>query len=169
MSILLNNLEDKLKKIILLLFILTAGCNFSPFSPSNKPNIRNNGDIGDIKNNQQGIMAEIMTLKNRMDIISEEIENIQNGFINQNNKNNGVQILQGDGGLIFAISSIGILAIVSMSYRIKAQKYKKTAELFGDQIKKMNNLKIEENIMLGALANKIEKETFSILKNQSKS
>lgn len=161
-------MEDrKLKKIILLVLILITGCKFSPFSPSNKPNIRNNGEIGDIKNNQQGLMAEIMSLKNRMEILSEEIENIQNGFINKNNKNNGVQILQGDGGLIFTLSSIAILAIVSINYKMKAQKYKKTAELFGNQIKKMNNLKLEENIMMGALANKVEKETFNILKNQS--
>lgn len=144
---------------------LISGCNFSPLSPSNRPNIRNNGDIGDIKNNQQGIMAELMNLKNRMDVMAEEIENIQNGLINHNNKNNGVQILQGDGGLVVAISAIGILAIVALVYRSKSEKYRKTAEIFGKQIRKTNDRKAQEEILLGAVADKVETEALKILKN----
>ena len=154
-----------MKKIIAVLLILfVSGCNFSPLSPSNRQNIKGNGEIGDIKNNQQGFMAELMNLKSRMDVMAQEIENMQNGLINQNNKNNGVQILQGDGGLVVGISSVAMLAIVALAYRMKAEKYKKTAEIFGTQIKKMGDSRIEEAVLVGALANKVEAEAFGILK-----
>lgn len=146
--------------------LLTAltGCNFSPLSPSNRNNIRNNGEIGDIKNNQQGIMAEVMNLKNRLEVMAQEIETLQNGLINYNNKNSGVQILQGDGGLIVALSALALIAIVAMNYKIKCEKYKKTAEIFGEKIKSMNRPDLEEDIMLGAMAKKVESEAFGILK-----
>ena len=154
-----------MKEIIAVLLILfVSGCNFSPLSPSNRQNIKGNGEIGDIKNNQQGFMAELMNLKSRMDVMAQEIENMQNGLINQNNKNNGVQILQGDGGLVVGISSVAMLAIVALAYRMKAEKYKKTAEIFGTQIKKMGDSRIEEAVLVGALANKVEAEAFGILK-----
>jgi hypothetical protein len=154
---------------MILIANLVSGCNFSPLSPSNRPNIRNNGDVGDIKNNQQGLMVELMNLKNRMDVMAQEIENIQNGFINHNNKNSGVQIFQGDGGLIAGLSSLGILAIVAIAYKLKSDKYRKTAELFGKQIKNMNNDSLERSVLASALANKVEVEVFKILKDQSKS
>lgn len=153
------------KTIAILAILIISGCNFSPLSPSNRPNIKNNGEIGDIKNNQNGLMLELMNLKNRMDVMAQEIENIQNGFINHNNKNTGVQILQGDGGLIVGLSSIAILAMVAMSYRLKAEKYKKTAEMFGDKIKKISNPDLERDLFMGALENKLETEVFKILKN----
>ena len=150
--------------IAMILSLSMFGCNFSPLSPSNRPSIRNNGDVGDIKNNQQGIMLELMNLKNKMDVMAQEIENIQNGFINHNNKNSGIQIFQGDGGLLVGLASVAILAVVAIAYRFKAEKYKKTAEIFGDQIKKMRNSKVEEDVLVGALASKVEVEALKILR-----
>lgn len=157
-----------MKNIFLFAMLLAtvAGCNFSPFSPSNKNGIRNNsGEIGDIKNNQNGIMAEIMSLKSRMDIMARDIENMQSGLINHNNKNNGVQIFQGEGGLAVGLSLAVILALVAANYKLKSDKYRKTAELFGDQIKRMKNPGIEDRIMLEALGKKLESETFKILRS----
>lgn len=148
----------------LIAILAISGCNFSPLSPSNRPNIRNNGDVGDIKNNQQGIMAELMNMKNRMDVMAQEIENIQNGFINHNNKNSGVQIFQGDGGLLVGISCLALFAMVALNYKLKSDKYKKTAEIFGNRIKSMNRPDVEEEILIGAMAKKVETEVFNILK-----
>ena len=149
--------------LIILSAIAVSGCNFSPLSPSNRPNIKNNGDIGDIKNNQNGMMNEIMSLKNRLDVVAKEVENIQNGFINHNNKNSGVQIFQGDGGLAVGLSLVIILALIAANYKIKSDRYRKTAELFGQQVKKMNNPTVEEEILKSALSRKIESEAFKIL------
>lgn len=149
---------------VVFLTIFFVGCNFSPLSPSNRPRINNNGEIGDIKNNQNGMMAEILSLKNKLDVIAEEVETLQNGLINSNNKNFGIQIFQGDGGLAVGLSLITILALVATNYKIKADKYKKTAELFGEEIKKLNNVGLEDKLFLSALANKIEKPVYFILK-----
>ncbi len=154
------------KYYFVILTALLIGCNFSPLSPSNKPNIKNNGgEIGDIKNNQNGIMAEIMNLKNRLDIVAKDIENLQNGFINSNNKNSGIQIFQGEGGLAIGFSLIVMLALIATNYKLKAEKYKKTAEVFGQQIKQLKNTEIENKIYSMALKNKVEENVYKILNN----
>jgi hypothetical protein len=109
-------------------------------------------------------MAELMNMKNRMDVMAQEIENIQNGFINHNNKNSGVQIFQGDGGLLVGISCLALFAMVALNYKLKSDKYKKTAEIFGNRIKSMNRPDVEEEILIGAMAKKVETEVFNILK-----
>lgn len=145
--------------------ILISGCNVSPLSPSNRPRINNNGDIGEIRNNQNGLMAEVLSLKNRLDIIAKEVENIQNGFINSNNKNFGIQIFQGEGGLAIGLSLIVILSLVAANYKLKSEKYKKTAEILGKKIKNLNNVELENDIFTAALANKVESQVYRVLKD----
>lgn len=136
----------------------------SPFSPSNRPRIKNNGgEIGDMNNNQNGVMAEILSLKNRIDVMAQEVENLQNGLINSNNKNFGVQIFQGEGGLAAGVAIFVALAVLAFNYKIKSERYKKTAEIFGDEIKKMNNSRIEDEILSKAMLNKVEKNAYQIL------
>jgi hypothetical protein len=145
--------------------IAIQGCNFSPLSPANRPRINNSGEIGDIKNNQNGIMAEILSLKNRLDLVARDVESLQNGFINSNNKNFGVQIFQGDGGLAVGLSLFVILALVAANYKLKADRYKKTAQIFGDQIKAMGDTQLEDRVFTAALAKKVEADVYKILKN----
>lgn len=155
-----------IKAILFLLAVFTTGCNVSPLSPSNRPRINNNGgEIGDIKNNQNGIMSDLLTIKQRLDVVSRDIENLQNGFINSNNKNFGVQIFQGDGGLAVGLSLIVILSLIAANYKLKSDRYKKTAEIFGKEIAKLNNVDLENKIFMSALSNKVEKNVYSILKN----
>lgn len=150
--------------ILFVLLSLVSGCNVSPLSPSNRPRINNNGSIGDIKNNQNGIMADIALLKNKMEILARDVENIQNGFINSNNKNSGIQIFQGDGGLAVGFSIIAVLGLLVVNYKIKSDRYKKTAEIFGNQVKEMKSSEVEEKVFTAALANKVEKNVYEILK-----
>ena len=144
---------------------LISGCNVSPFSPSNRPRIRNNGEIGDMNNNQNGVMAEILSLKNRLDVIAQDVENLQNGFINTNNRNFGVQIFHGEGGLAAGVVIILSLALLALNYRMKSEKYRKTAEIFGEQIRKMRSPEVEEEVFKAALASKVEADVYKILKN----
>lgn len=155
----------RLKILLVLATMFYTGCNFSPLSPSNRPRINNNGgEIGDIKNNQNGIMAEVMSLKNRLDVIARDVENLQNGFINSNNKNFGVQIFQGDGGLAVGLSLLVILSLVAANYKLKADRYRKTAEVFGKQIRQMRSPEIEEKVLTAAMAKKVETDAYQILK-----
>lgn len=151
--------------MLLITTFFYAGCNFSPLSPSNKPNIRNNGEIGDIKNNQNGMMAEILSLKNRLDLVARDIENLQNGIINSNNKNSGIQIFQGDGGLAVGFTIISVLIILIFNYKSKSDKYKKTAEIFGSQIKELKNQNLENKVFSMALEKNVEKNVYKILKS----
>jgi len=150
---------------IMIASLAIQGCNFSPLSPSNRPRINNSGEIGDIKNNQNGMMAEILSLKNRLDLVARDVENLQNGFINSNNKNFGVQIFQGDGGLAVGLSLIVILVLVAANYKLKADRYRKTAEIFGDQIREMGNSEVEDKVFTAALAKRVEADVYKILKN----
>jgi hypothetical protein len=138
-----------------------SGCNVSPLSPVNRQRI--NGDVGEIKNNQNGLMAEIANLKSRLDVIARDVESLQNGLINSNNKNYGVQIFQGDGGLAIGLGIASILAAAVVVYKLKSDNYKKTAEIFGEQIKKMNNPQMEDEIFQQALAKKVEKSVYKML------
>jgi hypothetical protein len=142
-----------------------SGCNVSPFSPSNRPRIKNNGEIGDIKNNQNGLMAEILSLKNRLDVIARDVENLQNGFINTNNRNFGVQIFHGEGGLAAGVVVIVALASLAFNYRSRSEKYKKTAEIFGGQIKRMRDPGVEDEVFKAALACGVEADAYKILKD----
>lgn len=152
--------------VCVVLATVLSGCNVSPLSPSNRQSIRrNSGEIGDIKNNQNGIMAEIMSLKGRMDVMARDIENIQNGFINHNNRNNGIQIFQGDGGLAVGLSLLFVLAVVALNYKLKSEKYRKTAELFAKQVKNLHSPEVEEKVLVGAIEKKVESEVFRMLKN----
>lgn len=154
------------KFILVLCLSLIVGCNFSPLSPSNRPRINNQGgEIGEIQNNQNGIMADILSIKNRLDLIARDVENLQNGFINNNNKNYGVQIFQGDAGIAVGLVLISILTLGILNYRSKAIKYKKTAELFGKKISEMHNENLENEIFKSALANNLEKNVYEVLNN----
>ena len=141
--------------------VLLSGCNVSPLSPINRQRI--GGDVGEIKNNQNGLMAEVANLKNRLDVIARDVENLQSGLINSNNKNYGVQIFQGDGGLAIGLGIMAMLAAAVIVYKMKSDSYKKTAEIFGEQIKRMNSPDVEDKIFAAALAMKVEKPVYKIL------
>jgi hypothetical protein len=148
-----------------LISMVISGCNVSPFSPQNRPKIRNNGgEIGDMNSNQNGVMAEIMGLKNRLDVIAQDVENLQNGLINTNNRNFGVQIFHGEGGLAAGVVLLVALALLAANYKLKSDRYKKTAEIFGGQIKKMSNSRMEDELLVAAIEKKVEADVYRILK-----
>lgn len=144
--------------------VLLSGCNVSPFSPQNRPRIRNNGEIGDTNTNQNGVMAEIMSIKNRMDVLARDVENLQSGLINTNNRNFGVQIFHGEGGLAAGVVIAVALALLAFSYKLKSDRYRKTAELLVKQVKKMAGDSADDEILAAAIKDKIETDVYRILK-----
>ena len=146
--------------------ISTIGCaNISPLSPRNNNKINNqNGTLEDIKNNQNGVMADLANVRSKLELMARDVENIQQGFMNSNNKNYGIQIFQGEGGLIAGVALIAVLGILVLNYRSKAQKYKKTAEIMGREIKCLKNKDLENNIFMAALSDKVEENVYNILR-----
>ena len=146
--------------------ISTIGCaNISPLSPRNNNKINNqNGTLEDIKNNQNGVMADLANVRSKLELMARDVENIQQGFMNSNNKNYGIQIFQGEGGLIAGVALLAVLGILVLNYRSKAQKYKKTAEIMGREIKCLKNKDLENNIFMAALSDKVEENVYNILR-----
>jgi len=109
-------------------------------------------------------MADLANIRSKLEIMARDVENLQQGFINSNNRNYGVQIFQGEGGLIAGVSIILFLSFLVFNYRVKAEKYKKVASIMGKEIKSLNNKKIENEIFMSALGAKVEEDVYKILK-----
>lgn len=154
-----------MKNLLLIILILVSGCaRINPLSPKSNNKINNQqGEIDQIKNNQNGVMTDLLSLKNKLDVVARDIENLQSGYINKNNRNYGIQIFHGDGGLLIGFGVCSILGYLIYRYRMEAIKYKKTAEILGQEVKKLNNLDIENRIFMSALSNKVEKNTYEVL------
>jgi hypothetical protein len=156
-------------KYILLITIFLAGCQVNPLSPKLNNRINNSqGEIDDIKNNQNGLMADLLNLKGKLDVVAKEIENIQNGYINKNNRNYGIQIFHGDGGAIIGFSLLCFLLYLIYNYRLQAIKYKKTSEIIGEEVKKLKDLDLENRIFMMAISNHVEKNTYEALNPDKK-
>ena len=156
-----------MKRIFLALILLSfMGC--ANISPRNQPKIDNqNGKIDEIRNNQNGVMAEIGKLKQDSEITNSKLKEVQTGLLNLNaavsrNENSGVQILQGDGALIF-IFSIIVIGMLLYSYRNRAMKSEKTSEILANEIAKFNDAGLNDNIIKAAMNSSSEKEVYHLL------
>lgn len=157
------------KILILLTLAISVGC--ANFNPRNNPKIENqNGKIEDIRNNQNGVMAEIGKLRQEFAIQNSKLKEIQNGMINLNaavsrNENTGIQIIQGDGALIFVFSII-VIAMLLFYYRDRAIKSEKTSEIMAREIAKVNDPELNDNILLSAIQENKGKDVYNIIKKQ---
>jgi hypothetical protein len=158
-----------LKILILSTLAISAGC--ANFNPRNNPRIENqNGKIEDIRSNQNGVMAEIGKLRQEFAIQNSKLKEIQNGMINLNaavsrNENTGIQIIQGDGALIFVFSII-VIAMLLFYYRDRAIKSEKTSEIMAREIAKVNDPELNDNILLSAIQENKGKDVYNIIKKQ---
>lgn len=159
-----------MKKLLLFAFCLSffsIGCaEISPLSPQLDQKIDNqDGQIDDIRNNQNGFMAEIMKLRTEQEIMAKEIGNLQQGLINNSNQNSGIQILQGDGGLImiFAVVIIGMLLLYH--YRSKFKESEKAANIIAQQVANYNDIDLENEIFLAAMNSEVEEKVYKLMVN----
>lgn len=157
-----------MRKFLGLLTVFTVfACGCADISPRYNPNIDNqSGKIDEIRNNQNGVMAEIGKLKQSAEIANSQLKEVQNGLLNVNaavskNENSGIQILQGDGSLImiFSIVTIGML----LWYRDRAVKSEKTNDIMSKEIARFNNPALNDNILRAAMHTNCEKKVFHLL------
>lgn len=146
---------------ICLMSFLLIGCNVSPLSPSSR--IRNNGNVNELKENQNGIMLDLIELEQKQKLIMEKLETLQQGFINQNNKNFGVQIFHGEGGLLLGAFILTLSIFAAVYYKLSSDKNKKVSKLLAQQIKMENNEHLNEKIYLCALETRVGKEVYKLL------
>jgi hypothetical protein len=100
-----------------------------------------------------------------MDVLARDVENLQSGLINSNNRNFGVQIFQGEGGLAAGVVIVVALASLAVSYKLRGDRYKKTAEIFGQQVKNFGDDSVTEKVYAAAIAEKVERDVYRILKD----
>ena len=147
--------------LITLVVLSISGC--ATVSPRNKQNINNEkGEIGDIRNNQQGFMLEVGKMKQDVQMIGSKLKEVQEGLVNLNacvsrNDNTGVQILQGDGAL-FLVFSCAVLAFI---FYYKNRKNEETLKTLTNKIDEINDENLTNSIIDGIVekdqANKILK------------
>lgn len=153
-------------RILLVFFTLVAsGCmDLSPFSPNQKNQIDNqNGKIEDIKSNQNGIMLDFLKLRNEQELIARDIKNLQQGLINQNNENSGVQIFQGDGGLAIGFAIIVVLILCIYHYKTTASRNQKSAEILAEQVAIYNDQDLENSVFLSAMNSESEEHIYNLM------
>lgn len=160
------------KLIILSILLLLSGC--ANFNPLNKPRIQNqNGKIEDIKNNQNGLMVELGQVRQELSAQNSKLKEIQSGLVNINsaisrNENTGIQIIQGDGALIF-IFSIIVIAMFLFYYRDRAIKSEKTNQLMAREIARMNNPKLESDLIQSSVMSGNSQEIYELIKKRLES
>jgi predicted PurR-regulated permease PerM len=155
---------------ILLIFILLipfSGCaNISPFKPKFRQEIDNqNGKIDAIKTNQNGIMLDLLNLKNEQQITQRDVQNFQQGLINmeKRNENSGIQIFQGDGGLAIGgmIAMFGLYLIYM--YRTRAVASEKTATVLAQQIAQYDDPYLTEEVFKAAMYSPVEGDIYKLI------
>ncbi len=160
------------KKFILSIFLCLLFMGCANFNPRMQNKIDNqNGKIDEIKNNQNGLMLELGKLRQAAEIQNSQIKEFQQGMINLNaagirNENKGVQILQGDGALIliFALCTIGMM----LFYKKKSDKNEKIAQVMMQEIMKVNDQKLNDNILHCALNANFEKDMYKLMSKSLK-
>ncbi len=149
-----------------------VGC--ANFNPRNNPKIQNqNGKIEDIRTNQNGVMAELMKTRQDLSAQNSLLKEIQSGLVNINgaisrNENTGVQIIQGDGALIF-IFALVVIAMLLFYYRNRAISSEKTNELMVREIARFNSTKLEANILSSAVEENKGKDIYQIIREKLES
>lgn len=164
-----------MKNLILavLLALSLTGCgNLSPrFDPKLDQKIDNQGGkIDSLKNNQNGIMSEIGTLKNQAEILNSRLDRVQQGILNlqSNNDNHGVQILSGSGGLLIAAISILVGGFLVLHFRSTAKMHEKTANILAEKIVDLNSPEVVDAVFQAAMYTDVEENMLKIMKNKTK-
>tara|TARA_Y100000034_G_scaffold136518_1_gene213543 strand:+ start:5147 stop:5659 length:513 start_codon:yes stop_codon:yes gene_type:complete len=146
-----------------------TGCNLSPLSPDLDNQIQNqDGKIEELKNNQNGIIAEVGKLRQESSIIARDLENVQQGLLNINahlssNENSGVQILQGDGALMMIFGLGTIFIISTFYYRSRGQKAEQTASMLAQAIARYDDVNLNNEVFATVMNTDVEKEVYQLI------
>ena len=158
-----------MKGIFLILafgMLALSGC--VDLSPRNNSPIDNkDGHIDEIRNNQNGVMAEIGKLKQTAEIQNSKLKEVQNGMVNLNaalsrNENNGVQILQGDGALIL-VFSLSVIGMLLYWFHDRAVTSEKSSDIMAKEVIRFNNPILNDNILRAAMHTTAESKIYATL------
>ncbi len=152
------------KIVIITCLLILSGCK--NLSPRQDQKLENNGKIDEIKNNQNGIMSEIGTLKNQAEIQNSQLEKIQQGMMNlqSTNENSGVQILSGPGGLASVVVILTCVSLLMIHYRTQCKLHEKTANILTEKIIQKNDPSLEDDVFLSVINTNVEENVLNLMK-----
>jgi len=156
--------------LTMILCVSTLGCaNFNPRMQNRIDN--QNGEIDEIKNNQNGIILELGKLRQDAEIQNSKLREFQQGMFNLNaagirNENKGVQILQGDGPLV-VIFALGTVALI-LYYKRKSDKNEKIANSMAAEVMRLNNQELNDNILRSAMHSDFESDMYRMMQKNIK-
>lgn len=161
-----------MKKLIFIAALLFAipGCgNLSPRNDLTNRIDNTEGEIEKLQNLQNSMNLELGQLRNQTDINARDLRNLQQGFINYNRENSGVQILQGDGPLILVFGVAVVFLILIFHYREKYKEEEKTVDLLAEEIVKYDDVELEDAVFVAAMGKGVEKRVLdAVVKHQKK-
>jgi hypothetical protein len=112
--------------------------------------------------------VELGKLKNDQQIMAEKIKNMQQGLVNRYNENTGVQILQGDGGLLAAFAIVVVVILVVYHYKTRADRKEKIAEILAQEIAIYNDLTLENEVFAAAMNTNVEEDVYKLMVKHQK-
>lgn len=154
--------------ILVLVMTMSGLTGCANFNPKNQPRIDNqNGKIDEIRNNQNGVMLELLKLKQSQEISHSQLKEVQQGLANINaavsrNENSGVQILQGDGALML-VFGLGVVGMLLYWFRDRAIKSEKAADIMAREVARFNDAVLNDNILRAAMNSDSEAHVFHLL------
>lgn len=158
------------RTIAILLSLLAIGCgNLSPRQRDLKIDNKD-GKIDNLENNIGSLRLELGRQQQKNELLNSELENLQQGYINLNNRlagdNFGTQILTGSGPLAI-IFALVVISMLLKYMQDQVDKNRKIAELLMDQIKQHNDPSLEEKMFSAAAYTDVEKDILSIYDKRS--
>jgi hypothetical protein len=157
-----------MKQLILVIAVFCAltvsGCR--SLSPRQDQKLDNtSGKIDEIKNNQNGVMSELGTLKNQQEIQNSRLDRIQQGLMNIQNsyENSGIQIFSGPGGLIVAIIGLICGTVIILHYKQQAKQYEMTSKILAERIVNKNDPDLEEEVFQAAMYTNVEESILNFM------
>ena len=114
------------------------------------------------------MIAELGKVRQEISAQNSKLKEIQSGLVNLNaaisrNENSGVQIIQGDGALIF-IFSLVVLGMLMFWYRDRAVKSEKASEIMAKEIAKFNDPELNESILKEAINSNSARRIYELIK-----
>lgn len=163
-----NNMFRRLLLILLAIsFVSVAGCskNLSPLSPELKQQLENtDGQIEELKNNQDGFLIEMGKIRNQSDMNARDIKDAQQGILNiKGMQNSGIQLFSGDGGVVMFIALLGAAVLFIYHYRDKAIKAEKTAEILAQSVALQKNEGLNEQIFMAAMNSEVQNDVYHLM------
>ena len=131
--------------------LLLAGCdNLSPRDNMN-PRL------------QQDIQGKINRLENNQNSIKSEIDRL--ALVNKENRNNGIQILQGEDGLFLVFGLVVVFLTIYYFYKI-AEGERRTSEILAEQIVRRQDNALESEVLKAAEYTDVEEKIGRLISNK---